>query len=114
MTVLAPFAIVALSAIAGLVARIAADPEIANPGTPRRVHCGLFTKPLLLFDFGGGLQHRHLVRADRETPGLILWGLWGLLGCSRARSIEYDNSCSQGYRSHNQDLLFHRSPPCWE
>jgi hypothetical protein len=26
---------------ARLVSRIAADPEIANPGTPRSVHCGL-------------------------------------------------------------------------
>jgi hypothetical protein len=89
---------------ADLVARIAADPEIANPGTPRRVHCGLPTKALLLTDFGGGLQHQHLVRGDRETPNLILWGL---LGSSRARSNEDDKCCSQGCRSHNQDLLFH-------
>ena len=58
-----------------LVARIAADSEIANPGTPRRVHCGLPTKALLLTDFGGGLQHQHLVRGDRETLNLILWSL---------------------------------------
>src|SRR5262245_33078723 len=75
----------------GLVARIAADPEIANPGTPRRVHCGLPIKPLLLTDFGGGLQHQHLVRGDWETSNLILWGL---LGRSRTRSIEDDNCCS--------------------
>jgi hypothetical protein len=94
-----------------LVARIAADSEIANPGTPRRVHCGLPTKALLLTDFGGGLQHQHLVRGDRVTANLILWGLLG--GC-RARSIEDDNCCSQGCRSDNQDFLFHGLPPYWE
>jgi hypothetical protein len=57
----------------GLVARIAADPEIATPGGPRRVHCGLPTEALLLPDSGGGLQHQHLVRRDREAPNLILW-----------------------------------------
>src|SRR4029453_5530572 len=76
---------------AGLVARIAADPEIATPGPPPRVHCGLPTKALLLTDFGGGLQHQHLVRGDRETPKLILWDL---LSSSRARSTEDDNCCS--------------------
>jgi hypothetical protein len=77
---------------AGLVARIATDPEIANPGTPRRVHCWLPTKALLLTDSGRGLQHQHLVRGDRETPNLILWGL---LGGSRAtpRISGYSSSC---------------------
>jgi len=59
--------------LVGLVARIAADPEIATPGRPRCVHCGLPTKALLLPDSGGGLQHQHLVRRDREAPSLILW-----------------------------------------
>src|SRR5512132_1510367 len=90
-----------------LVARIAADSEIANPGTPRRVHCGLPTKALLLTDFGGGLQHQHLVRGDREPPNLILWGL---LGSSRARSTEDDNCCSQGCRSHNKICFFMDHP----
>src|SRR4030095_8859394 len=94
--------------MAGLVARISADPEIATPGRPRRVHCGLPTKALLLTDFGGGLQHQHLVRGDRETPNLILWSL---LSSSRARSTEDDNCCSQSCCSHNQDFLFHGSPP---
>jgi hypothetical protein len=58
---------------ARLVARIAADPEIATPDRPRCVHCGLPTKALLLTDSGGGLQHQHLVRRDREAPNLILW-----------------------------------------
>ena len=92
---------------AGLVARIG-ETWIWIHGTPRRVHCALPTNALLLFDFGGGLQHRHLERGDRETPNLILWGL---LGSSRPRSIEDDNCCSQGCRSHNQDLLFHGSLP---
>jgi hypothetical protein len=59
---------------------------------PRRIHCGLSTQALLFSHSGGGLQHQHLVRGDREAPNLILW----LLGSSRARSIEHDNCCSQG------------------
>jgi hypothetical protein len=64
------------------------------------------TKALPLFDFGGGLQRQHLERGDGETRNFILWGL---LGSSRARSIQDDNCCSQGCRSYNQDLLFHGS-----
>src|SRR5262245_12265093 len=55
------------------------------------------SRPLLFSHFGGGLQHRHLERRDRETPYLIRW----LLGGSRTRSIEHDNCCSQGCRSHD-------------
>jgi hypothetical protein len=87
---------------AGLVARIG-ETEIANHDTPRRVHGASRTKALLLCDFGGWLQYRHLERGDRETRSLILRDL---LGSSRARSCEDDNCCSQGCRSHNQDLLF--------
>src|SRR5262245_45736534 len=46
--------------------------------TPRRVHCRLTTKALLLTHFGRGLQHHHLMRSDRKTPNLILWGLWAV------------------------------------
>ena len=42
---------------AGLVASIG-EAGIGIHGTPRRVHCGLFTKPLLLFDFGGGAYRK--------------------------------------------------------
>ena len=58
---------------------------------PRRIHCGLPTQALPFSHSGGGLQHQHLVRGDRETANFILW----LLGSSRARSIEHDNCCSQ-------------------
>ena len=71
-------------------------------GTPPRVHCGL-----LFSHSGGGLQHQHLMRRDREAPNLILWGL---LGSSRARRTEDDNCCSQGCGNHIQDFLFHGSP----
>jgi hypothetical protein len=91
-----------------LEARIG-ETGIGIRGTPARVHCGLPTQALLFSHSGGGLQHRHLERGDRETPNFILW----LLGSSRARSTEDDNCCSQSCRSHNQDLLFHGSPPCW-
>jgi hypothetical protein len=96
-----------LTMLLTLVACIAADPEIATPDRPRRVHCGLPTKTLLLTDSGGGLQHQHLVRRDREASNLILWGL---LGSSRARCTEDDNCCSQGCGNHIQDFLFHGPP----
>jgi hypothetical protein len=54
-------------------------------GMPPCVHCGLPTQALLFSHSGGGLQHQHLVRRDREAPNLILWGL---LGSSRARCTE--------------------------
>jgi hypothetical protein len=79
-------------------------------GTPPCVHCGLPTQALLFSHSGGGLQHQHLVRRDREAPNLILWGL---LGSSRARCTEDDNCCSQGCGNHIQDFLFHGSPLCW-
>jgi hypothetical protein len=44
-------------------------------GTPPCVHCGLPTQALLFSHSGGGLQHQHLVRRDREAPNLILRGL---------------------------------------
>jgi hypothetical protein len=74
-----------------LVARIG-ETGIGIHAPPRRIHCGLPAQALLFSHSGGGLQHQHLVRGDRESPNLILW----LLGCSRARSIEHDNCCSQG------------------
>jgi len=76
------------------------DTEIGSR-PPRRVHCGLRTKALLLFDFRGGLQHRHLKRGDREPLNHILWGLLG----SSARSTDTENC--QNCRSQNQDLPFH-------
>jgi hypothetical protein len=79
-----------------LKARIG-ETGIGIHGTPPRVHCGLPTQALLFSHFGGRLQHRHLERGDRETPNLILW----LLGSSHTRSIEHDNRCNQGCRSHN-------------
>jgi hypothetical protein len=90
-----------------LEARIG-ETGIGIRGTPPCVHCGLPTQALLFSHFGRGLQHRHLERGDRKSPNLILWGL---LGSSRPRPIENDNCCSQGCRSHNQDLLFHGSLP---
>src|SRR5262245_20465954 len=69
-----------------LVARIG-ETGIGIHAPPRRIHCGLPTQVLLFSHSGGGLQHQHLVRGDRETSNLILW----LLGSSRARSIEHDN-----------------------
>jgi hypothetical protein len=86
------------------IVALSGETEIANHGAPRRVHCGLPTKALLLFDFGRGLQHQHLVRRDREAPNLILRGL---LGSSRARCTEDDNCCSQGCGNHIQDFRFH-------
>jgi hypothetical protein len=74
-----------------LVARIG-ETGIGIHAPPRRIHCGLPTQALLFSHSGGGLQHQHLVRGDRETPNLILW----LLGSNRARSIEHDNCCTQG------------------
>ena len=70
-----------------LKARIG-ETGIGIHGTPPRVHCGLPTQALLFSHSGGGLQHQHLMRRDREAPNLILWGL---LGSSRARSIEDEN-----------------------
>ena len=74
----------------GLPARIG-QTGIVNHGRPRRVYCGLPTKALLLFDFGGGLQRQHLERGDRETPNFILWGL---LCSGRARSIQDDKAAA--------------------
>jgi hypothetical protein len=79
-----------------LEARIG-ETGIGIHGAPPRVHCRLPAQALLFSYFGGGLQHRHLERSDRETPDLILW----LLGSSHTRSIEHDNYCSHCCHSHN-------------
>jgi hypothetical protein len=80
---------------------------IGKRTTPRRIHCGLPTQALLFSHSGGGLQHQHLVRCDREAANLILWGL---LGDSRARSTEDEHCCGQGCGEHNQIFLFHVRP----
>src|SRR5262245_33160734 len=52
-----------------LEARIG-ETGIGIRGMPPRVHCGLPTQALPFCHFGGGLQHRHLERRDRENPQL--------------------------------------------
>jgi hypothetical protein len=73
--------------------RLASNTEIANAG-PRRVHRGLPTEALLLSDCCGGLQHFHLELGYWESTNLVL------LGSSRARSADDDNSTNQDESRH--------------